>query len=481
MALNWGGPQASNLSGKSGFAIPDPNLEAAEIYLESALECAKPLDGEAGKRARRQIEILLADVRERLGGPRGLGQARQNWANVWESLGGEDPTWARARAARKLGEVSLRLAHEVFGDTDRQARETAEQEAEHWLLRSAWEALGNRTTPEDLQADKFSAVSVELQREAGRPSTSWRFWPWSSSSSSSSISPSLIPSPRPELALLLQHLQFMAQSGEQPGDPPSTRSLVTSLLVLSNLLAKQGDLAASLSVAQNTSAFVNYLRVTAVGSRDAEKAPTTTTPITVTKETASEAVSNQLEADWLSVREAFISIYTGELLRALSRPEPDSLALLSQAIATANTVLSDLSPSSTATSVIKSEGLIKPWMGIAQDARQAGMMAANLSGLVHELGCGGGTKSSSAQLGKRGKEWCGGDTVARDFYVAAMNFASGLIPLAPHAGAKANKLPTSIEERPKGEGVDEAGWTQSWRHYARVRDRLGESGSSSST
>jgi hypothetical protein len=458
MALNWGGPQTEQMGGRAGVAVPDQGLEAAETYLESALAAAQRVEGEEGKRARRQVEILLADVRERLGGPRGLTEARRGWERVWDSLGEGDARWSRARTARKVGEVSMRLAHEVYGDQDRQDRDKAAQDAEQWLLRAAWEALGSSPPINDIKGEHSTESSATAARPATR-SSSWRFW-----QSSSSAPTSITPSARPELAFLLRRLHSAAEAKEQPDDQPSTRSLVTTLLTLSSLLAKQGDLASSLTVAQTASTLVNAVRT--------EDAPDPTSTAAI----ASGRHSPALHADWLSVREAFLSVYTAELLRALSRPEPDSLALLSQAIATANTVLSDLSASSP-----YATPLTRPGTDIARDARRAGLMAANLSGLVHELGCGG---KKSSQLGSRGKEWCGGDAAARDFYVTALRFASGLKPVrmnpvrpstataSASAMAEGASLPKSLEERPKGDEVDEAGWMQSWSHYQRVRDRL---------
>lgn len=265
----------------------DAGVLEAERYLLFALAEARQAGFHLPDQAVVELESRLAGLRERQGGSVGLQAARVSYERIFDALSeaassssatstSPDPDWLRrasSRAARKVGEVSLRMTTELGALEERAS-------AEKWLLRSAKLAL---RVPEN-------AVVIQTSNNNSHTATSkgW-FSFWSSSSSNSSSAPTLGRQPVDALVASLEDQPFLL--------PVDARSLFTTLTTLSALYAQ--------------TSLPTALRLLSAALALAPPKPA-----------HSEDLASKVHDSYISARHALLQTFEGEIALA-ARPGSD--------------------------------------------------------------------------------------------------------------------------------------------------------------
>ncbi|GAA94095.1 uncharacterized protein L969DRAFT_16313 [Mixia osmundae IAM 14324] len=467
--------------------VADRGYALAEAYLVAAIGAAelKGISLDSSDQAILELEERLADVRERMGGYKGLREARNGRERIYEALKANNPdpspvvlprySWASrgpqwrhrelVRASRKLGQVTLRLAEETLKKGSLQQREI--ERARHLL---AWSVAEGLVLDHDRDDIRREAVAIAPPAVRDATNDSW----WHRIGLSSPVTaphqedrkPSQLLLELGRLALDPLALSPMRQ-GDQSFVPSLARALLLSVQALSTAEAKSGNLHEALELDLVSMKLIDALRSPPPGAGQPQS--------------TAAALVRRLHMNWLDTRQALFATYAAEILRAQGQAETASLNLLRSSVDACKATNQALSALTDLTAIPKAftrftktiassteqfmfQRLQQPATDILRDARLVGTMAANLGGIIHEQGCGDTPRNRQLSAKKRAalkaKSWCGGDRTAMQFYETAMDFAAGRSPRAKEG------------VQPKGEDVDVAGWREAWNRFVRTRARV---------
>lgn len=347
IAQHYGSRAAGLQDTNATVKTVDLGILEAERYLLFSLSEAKKHGFQLPDPAIVELESRLAGIRERLGGATGLLAAGTSFQRIFDSLQKRpvDDDWARresARAARKVGEVSLRMAtEELQGDAASQELQVAEK----WLLRAAKTAL---RVPEE-------AIVV---KPAAQNSKGWF--------GLSSSKPSLGTRPIDSILVTLQSQPFLL--------PVDARSLFITLTSLTALYARTS-------------------MPTAVSLLN------TALTLTPPKPAMSEDLGSKTHDSYISARHALLQAFLGEIMLASQPTSDPRLGLLK-----GSQIARDTSIELHKTGLIKERSMMKAiWtatFGSAEDkaaerlrhrvcitdrdARTAASTTYYLLGIIHE-------------------------------------------------------------------------------------------------
>lgn len=438
-----GGTMIGASTGEENKEVGDAGWQMAEQYLIYALRKAGDkgislvfaegekgeggMKGESADRAAVELEERLAGLREKIGGRYKLEQAREGWERIYYSVGANsNPTqWEkreRIKATKKLGDISVRLSS--YWREGSQEKELEKAKAIGWFLGGLLPSLASRN--KDGLSDDTPGISNS--KKSVSPSSSF-FGYWSRSHPPTTTG-SLIPvnksEIKPELITLIHLLDHRDLSATF--DLATSRLLLNSLVSLETFLARDRNLLAAQAVQRASLEFAQTL--------SHHNFPDGT-PLSPSIPTFNpKKISTSLHDLFLATRTSLFSTHLAEVSLALGgRKESEALLLFQGALADCEKVilllqdssliipvptLSKLRSSPSASDESSQKLYGKTARGILRDARLTGSMAARLSAYVHETGCGG---LASLKKRKEKKEWCGGDTMAEEFYSKAMKMA----------------------------------------------------------
>lgn len=243
-------------SGRSKeFAVPDSAWLQAERLLAYALSHAH---ASSSSQAKQELLALLADVRSRLAGPRGLGDARRSYLQMImaASEGASEQDKARALFAEaKLAEVDLRIAQELIQGS-RSAEEVAayRSNASKRLNRALSSASGMQ---QPLERQPIEAVQLgETASVAARtPEPGVMSW-FGLSTQQPSTPPTPVTSVSSVDDTLSESLSQLA--------PVTQRATASAMLTLAGVQATTGDLVST----ERTLQFVSRALQRILGEAD---------------------------------------------------------------------------------------------------------------------------------------------------------------------------------------------------------------------
>ncbi|KAK4053854.1 hypothetical protein OIV83_001510 [Microbotryomycetes sp. JL201] len=409
-------PPAS--SADEGLRLAESYLRFAQIRAEKkgiALAFAQGFDGQGYAQARNQgvdraaveIEERLASVRERIGGRYKLEQAREGWERIYYAVSAtaQQEGWAlreKLRCARKIGDLSARLAALEKEGSAHHSLELSK--AEGWIVGSLLPILA------DTQASTLDTLSKDSVRTATPKSSFFAFWSKSPGASRASTS---VSTERPELSKLSQLLSQFPPSRSL--DPATARSVLSSLVTLETILARNRQLVSAHSLQL---ASLNFARSLSPASNE------TVNPNTMPSLDTRSAAST-LSVLFFASRTAVLSTHLAEVSLALdpkSKTAPAyALEELQGALNTTLSVITSLESGSSAVSSNKAYS--KACLSLTKDARRTAVMASNLIAWVHEFGAtrlgGGGGRAALSPM-----TWHGGDASAEVYYDKAINLST---------------------------------------------------------
>ncbi|KAM0792365.1 hypothetical protein ACM66B_005045 [Microbotryomycetes sp. NB124-2] len=410
-------------SGDEGLRLAESYLRFAQLRAEKkgiALAFAQGVEGEGHAQAQEQhvdraaveLEERLASVRERIGGRYKLEEARDGWERIYYAVSAAPQQgWAlreKLRSARKIGDLSARLAALEKEGSPHRLLELSK--AEGWIVGSLVPVL-----TASLSRSPGVGLSDALEhnaatRHATPKSSFFAFWSKSPSSGHVSSAPTTT-ADRPELSNLAHLLSQYSQSPTRI-DPATARSVLSSLVTLETLLARNRQLQAARSLQSASLDFAKSLSPASNETTDPNALPRLNDDATGSRRPAS--VLSQL---FFASRTAVLSTHLAEVSLALepkSKVEPAvALERLQGALNTTSSVIDSIETSSLSRS--KDKVVAKAAQTIVKDSRRTGVMAANLVAWVHEFGLkrfGGGG----------GGVWNGGDASAQVYYDKAIEF-----------------------------------------------------------
>lgn len=398
-----GGARIGSPSPAGAAQVADAGFRLAEQYLLYALDRAARkgilvggADAESGPAsvgvdpAALELEQRLASLRERIGGLTSLAEAREGWERIYYALAADGERTGRAereriRAARKLGEVSARMAGLSKGEGEKAQLEEA---AKGWYLGGLMPVLSAGKGEGVVEVDKVEGV-----KHVTAGSSFWSFWtrqhPKTTPLAQTKVATAL-PTVVADLVLTLQQ-----QSSPTTAYSPATqRTLLRSLGALETHLALTRQLDQAHAVQHAALAFAESLRPTD------PSAPTTPPPTTLTPTTPTPTIAHSLTSLFLLTRTSLLRTHLAEVSLALAPARADparadpapSLALLSASLASCDAALAALDKSALlgspqalfgGTAASRQRLFGAGARAVQRDARRTGAIAAGLLGFVH--------------------------------------------------------------------------------------------------